>query len=152
MILIAFLGNYLVNNVAAGLAALIPPSQGGGLLSAQYLTFVLFAAITTAIMAWWYLMRLAREIGIVQGLIFGVVGFVTAIVTAFITGIAGVLLQTNSLAQVAQVLPHFGPYLLNWTTLILLGVWIIPAVIVGAVMQMRMKAPAPQSSPMGQSM
>src|SRR4051812_1759442 len=121
MILIAFFGNYLVNNVAAGFASLVPSSQGGNpMLSAQYLTFVVLAAITTGIMAYWYLMRMSREGGVMKGLTFGVVGFVVAVLTAFVTGIAGVLLQTGSFSQVATVLPNFGPYLFQWTTLVLL--------------------------------
>src|SRR3989344_1340145 len=108
MILIAFFGNYLVNNVAAGLASLVPASQGGNpILSTQYITFAVFAAITTGLMAWWYLKRMSSA-DLMKGVIFGAVGFVVAVVTAFVTGIAGVLLQTGSIAQVGQVLPNFG--------------------------------------------
>lgn len=150
MILIAFFGNYLVNNVAAGLASLVPATQGGNpIFSGQYMTFVVLAAITTGAMVWWYLKRMSHEGVMMQGLIFGAVGFVVAVLTAFVTGIAGVLLQTGSFAQVAQVLPNFGPYLMQWTTLILLGVWIIPGALVGYITQMRMKAGVAQSSGMG---
>jgi hypothetical protein len=143
MILIAFLGNYLVNNIAAGLASLVPASQGGNpMLSAQYLTFVVLAAITTGLMAWWYLNRMMREGGLMAGITFGVVGFVVAVLTAFVTGIAGVLLQTGSLSQVGSVLPNFGPYLFQWTTLVLLFVWLVPGAIVGWMMEMRMSRPA----------
>ncbi len=152
MILVAFLGNYLVNNIAAGLASLVPASQGGvAYLSPQYLTFVVLGAIVTGIMAWWYLWLISlikSPGGMMAGLIFGVVGFVVAVLTAFITGVAGVLLQTGSFAQVAQVLPNFGPYLIQMTTLFLLGVWAIPGLLVGLVMEKRMKAPMAQSMPM----
>ena len=144
MVLIAFLGNYLVNNIAAGLASLVPSAQGGNpMLSGQYITFVILAAITTGLIAWWYLMKMSSSDGLMKGLIFGAVGFVVAVVTAFVTGVAGVLLQTGSIAQVGSVLPNFGPYLFQWTTLVLLLVWVLPSVFVGYLMQMRMGRPAP---------
>lgn len=153
MILIAFLGNYLVNNIAAGLASLVPGSQATTplqqIFSAQYMTFAALAAITTGLMAWWYLKNMSHDGGMMQGLIFGAVGFVVAVATALITGIAGVLLQTGSLTEVTKVLPNFGPYLWQWTTLILLAVWVIPGVLVGMLMQRRMGGPAAQSSDMG---
>ena len=141
MILLAFLGNYFVNNVAAALASLVPASQATSPLeqitSPQYLTFVVLAAITTGVIAWWYLKR-SHNGDLKQGAIFGAGGFVVAVVTAFITGISGVLIQTGSLSQVTQVLPNFGPYLLQWTTLILFGVWLLPGAAVGYLMQSRM--------------
>ncbi len=143
MILIAFFGNYLVNNVVAALASLVPATQGStSILTPQYITFMVLAALLLGAVAWWYLMRMSRAGALMQGLIFGVVGFVVAIATAFVTGIAGVILQTGSLAQVAAVLPNFGPYIMNKTTLILLCLWIIPAVLIGWFMQRRMSAPA----------
>ena len=148
MILIAFLGNYLVNNVAAGFASLVPATQGGNpILTTQYITFAVLAAITTGLMAWWYLKNMPSG-GLVPGLIFGAVGFVVAVLTALLTGIAGVLLQTGSLAQVASVLPNFGPYLWQQTTAILLVVWVAPGALVGWMMQMRMKAPMASSMDM----
>ena len=81
-----------------------------------------------------------------QGAIFGVVGFVVAVATAFVTGVAGVLLQTGSFSQVIAVLPNFGPYIMNKTTLVLLGLWIVPALLVGWFMQSRMNSPAPSAS------
>src|SRR3989338_8517415 len=149
MILIAFLGNYLVNNVAAGLASLVPATQGGNpILTTQYITFAVLAAITTGLMAWWYLKKMPQGGGLVPGIIFGAVGFVVAVLTALLTGIAGVLLQTGSLAQVASVLPNFGPYLWQPTTAILLVVWVAPGALVGWMMQMRMKAPMASSMDM----
>src|SRR3989344_743015 len=135
MILIAFLGNYLVNNVVAGLASLVPanPAATEPMLTAQYFTFAILAAITVGIIAWWYFN--GARVDLMQGLIFGVVGFVVTVVTAFITGVSGVLLQTGSLSQVAAVLPNFGPYLVNKTTLVLLVIWILPALLVGWFLQ-----------------
>ena len=136
MILIVFLGNYLVNNVAAGLASLVPATQGGNpIFTAQYMTFAVLAAITTGIVAWWFFKEGSGDW--MKGLIFGASGFVVAVLTALITGIANVLLQTGSFAQVAQVLPNFGPYLLQWTTLVLLIVWVVPGALVGFIMQSR---------------
>ena len=147
MILIAFFGNYLVNNVVAALASLVPATPGStSTFTPQYITFMVLAAIMIGIMTWWYLMRMSRAGALVQGTIFGVVGFVVAIATAFITGVAGVLLQTGSFSQVIAVLPNFGPYIMNKTTLILLGIWIIPALLIGWFMQSRMNSPAPAPS------
>jgi hypothetical protein len=139
MILIAFLGNYLVNNVVAGLASLVPASQGAAnpMLTAQYATFCVLAFIALGIIAWWYLKKLPASGSLMQGLIFGVVGFIVTVVTAFVSGVCAVLLQTGSLAQVAQALPNFGPYLLNMTTVVLAVLWIAPSVLVGWFMQMK---------------
>jgi len=147
MILIVFLGNYLVNNVVAGLASLVPanPAATEPMLTAQYFTFAILAAVAIAIIAWWYFKSAAA--GLVPGLIFGVVGFVVTVVTAFITGVSGVLLQTGSLGQVAAVLPNFGPYLINKTTLVLFVIWIVPAILVGWFLQKRTTSSAPMSSP-----
>jgi hypothetical protein len=126
-ILIAFLGNYLVNNVVAAIAAFVP--AGTGTITAQYITFVVLAAILIAIMSWWYF-KMAPK-GWVAGLWFGLLGFVVSIVVAFITGVSGVLVQTASFSTLWSVLPNFGPFLWSWSTLVLLGYWIIPAVLVG---------------------
>src|SRR3989344_975703 len=50
MILIAFLGNYLINNDVAGLASLIPgnPAAANPILTAQYGTFAILAMVVTA--------------------------------------------------------------------------------------------------------
>lgn len=148
MVLVAFFGSYLVNNVVAALASLVPATPGAAhpYLTAQYITYVLLALVVLGLMSWWYLMRMPRAGALVSGLVFGVVGFVVAIATAFVTGVAGVLLQTGSFSQVIAVLPNFGPYIINKTTLILLGLWIIPALLVGWLMQSRMNSPAPVSS------
>ena len=63
----------------------------------------------------------------VLGAIFGAIGFAVAIVTAFVSGVSGVILQTGSLSQAMTVIPNFWPFLANWSTLVLLGYWVIPA-------------------------
>ena len=125
-ILIAFLGNYLINTVLAAIVALVPASAEGGIFTAQYITFIVLSAVLVGVLAWWYNVRDMKA-----GAIFGVVGFVVAIATAFVTGVAGVLAQTGSLSAVAGVLPNFWPFLWNWSTLVLLGYWMIPAAAMG---------------------
>jgi hypothetical protein len=128
-ILIAFLGNYLVNNVIAAVAAFVP--AGTGTITAQYITFVVLAAILIAIMTWWYLKMVSPMTALMAGLWFGVIGFVVSILVAFITGVSGVLVQTASFSTLISVLPNFWPFLWSWSTLVLLGYWIIPAVVIG---------------------
>jgi len=125
-ILIAFLGNYLVNTVVAALVSLVPASGATGLLTPQYITFVIASAVLIFILAWWYKARDVKD-----GLTFGVVGFLVAIVTAFVTGVSGVLAQTGSFSTVMSVLPNFWPFLANWSTLVLAGYWIVPAALLG---------------------
>jgi len=137
LILIPFLGNYLINNVVAALAAFFPASQTGGLLTVQYVMFVVFALIAGALFAWWYL-KGTHMMDMKTGAIFGVVGFLVSVATTFVSGLAGVVLQTGSLAQAASVLPRFVPFLWNWSTLVVLGYWVIPAILVGWYMQMKM--------------
>lgn len=136
-ILIAFLGNYLVNNVVAAIAAFVP--AGTGTITVQYVTFVVLAAILIAIMAWWYLKAINPAWAMKAGVWFGVIGFVTSIVVAFITGVSGVLVQTASFSTLISVLPNFWPFLWSWSTLVLLGYWVIPAVLIGWWMGRRMK-------------
>lgn len=125
-ILITFLGNYLTNTVVAAIIALVPASATPGMLTPQYISFVLLSAIVVALLAMWYGVRTLQS-----GAIFGVLGFVLALVVAFISGIAGVLTQTGSLSQTLQVIPNFGPFLLSWSTVVLLGYWVVPAALVG---------------------
>jgi hypothetical protein len=138
-ILIGFLGNYLINTVAAGLVALVPKGTSTGLLSAQYITFVIIAAVVVGALTWWYGTRDMKGAAI-----FGATGFAVTIATAFITGVAGVLAQTGSLSAVVSVLPNFWPFLANWSTLVLLGYWVVPAVLVGWYL-------APKTTPMTSS-
>lgn len=142
IVLIAFFANYIINNVVAGIVSLIKATPGGGIWTAQYMTFILLAAVTTACATLWYFCHQSKVSALVQGAVFGVSGFVIAIATALISGISGVLQQTGSLAQVAAVLPNFVPFLKNWTTLALLGYWVIPALAVGYYYSMK-KASAP---------
>jgi hypothetical protein len=128
-ILITFLGNYLVNTVVAAVVALIPASATPGLLTPQYITYTLVAAVAIAIYTWWYMQAAPR--GLQSGIIFGVIGFVVALVVAFISGVAGVLAQTGSLSQMMTVIPNFGPFIWNTSTIVLFGYWVIPAALVG---------------------
>ena len=125
-ILVAFFGNYLVNNVVAAVVALIPASTGGGIFTPQYISFVVLAAALVGGITWWM-----GKTDWKHGAIFGAIGFAVAIVTAFISGISGVVLQTGSLSQAMGVIPNFWPFLANWSTLVLLGYWVIPAAAVG---------------------
>lgn len=140
-ILISFLGNYLINTVIAAFAALIPAGTSGGFLTPQYIVFVIAALIVVAILTWWQMKAATR--GWKSGLVFGVIGFIVSIVTVFVTGICGVLAQTGSFSSVGGILPNFWPFLWNWPTLILLCYWVIPAVIVGAVLKPKRMAPKP---------
>src|SRR3989338_3415706 len=81
-ILIAFLGNYLVNTVLAAVVALVPASAEGGIFTAQYITFIVLSAVLVAVLAWWYGVRDVRG-----GATFGVIGFLVAIATAFVRGL-----------------------------------------------------------------
>jgi hypothetical protein len=140
-ILIAFLGNYLVNNVVAAIAAFVPAGTSGSILTAQYITFIVLAALLVALMTWWY-----KPTTMMQGLMFGVLGFVVSIAAAFITGVSGVLIQTASFSTLVSVLPNFGPFLWSWSTLVLLGYWVVPALLIGWWMGMSRTA-----RPMSQS-
>jgi hypothetical protein len=147
LILIPFLGNYLVNNIGAALAALAPAGSGASrFTSPQYIVFIIVALILVALFAWWYLKPMPKMEALKWGAIFGVAGFVISILTTFISGIAGVLAQTGSFAQVAAILPNFGPFLWNWSTLILFLFWIIPSIAIGWWMGRSMSASRPAMS------
>lgn len=147
-ILIAFLGNYLINNLVGAVVALLPLGTGGS--TGQYVGYIALAAVAVAVFTWWYFMPLPKAGALMNGILFGVVAFLVAIVTAFVSGISGVLTQTGSFSQLVSVLPNFGPYFMNWSTVALLGYWIIPAAIVGFLLGMGKKAPA-ASAPMTQA-
>ena len=147
-ILIAFLGNYLVNNVVAAIAAFVP--AGTGTFTAQYITFIIVAAILIAIMTWWYLKMVSASMAMMAGLWFGVIGFIVSIVAAFVTGVSGVLVQTASFSTLWGVLPNFGPFLWSWSTLVLFGYWIVPGIVIGWWMGRGASRAMPQS--MGTSM
>ena len=145
-ILIAFLGNYIINNVVAAIAAFVPAGSGTEWTSPQYYTFIVLAVILVALITWWYLKAVSSSMATMAGLWFGVIGFVTSIVVAFITGVTGVLVQTASFSTLVSVLPNFGPFILSWSTLVLLGYWVIPAVIIGWFMSRGKAMPMPPSS------
>ena len=127
-ILLAFFANYLVNNVVAAIVALIPASATPGVFTPQYISFVALSALLVAVFAWWYM---EKGGSMKMGAIFGVTGFVVAILTALISGLSGVVLQTGSLSEMFNVLPNFWPFLYNWSTVVLLGYWVLPAVVIG---------------------
>lgn len=133
IILISFIGNYLINNIVAAIVALMHLS---GNTMAQYAAYFVLAAIATVVFTWWYLKGGNKSTALMDAAIFGGIAFVVAVVTAFISGISGVLTQTGSFSQLITVLPNFGPFLWNWSTLALLGYWVIPAAAIGAWMQM----------------
>ena len=141
-ILIAFLGNYLTNTVVAAVVALVPAAATPGVFTAQYISYVVLAAIVVAILTMWYLKVFTPMNALRAGIIFGAAGFVVALLTAFVTGISGVLTQTGSLSQMFQVIPNFWPFIASWSTLALLLYWMIPAAAVGW-WKGRAAAPAP---------
>jgi len=132
VILLVFFGNYLINNVVAAIVALLPASPGGGVFTVQYISFVILAALLVAGLAWWM-----KKSGWKDGAIFGGIGFLVAIATAFVSGISGVILQSGSFSQAMGVIPNFWPFLWNWSTLVLIGYWVIPAAAVGWYLQSR---------------
>lgn len=141
LLLVAFLGNYVINTIVAALVALIPPSQDGGIFTPQYIAFVVLAAIVAGLCTKWFLKGLMGPGVLKRATIFGVGAFVIAIATTFLSGTANVLMQTGSFSQVVAVIPNFGPFLWNWTTLVLLGYWIIPAALVGWLYSRKTSAP-----------
>jgi len=154
VLLIAFFGNYVINNIVAGVASLVPAAAGGGFLTAQYITYVAISAITIGLIAWWYYCNMTAKANAISGVVFGVSGFVISVITTLISGMAGVLAQSGSLSQLMSVLPNFGPFLAHWSTLILLGLWVIPSAFVGWWLQMKASkrmTPAP-AMPMSQTM
>lgn len=130
-VLVAFIGNYIINNVVAAIVALIPTSSSTSVFTPQYVAYVILAALFAAFFAWWTLMHVSPSRAMRAGVIFGVIAFVVSIVTAFVTGVTGVLAQTGSLSQMFGIIPNFGPFLMSWSTLVLLGYWVIPSALVG---------------------
>jgi hypothetical protein len=153
VLLVAFFGNYVINNIVAGIASLVPAAPGGGFLTAQYITYVAISAITIGLMAWWYYCNSSKA-NMISGAVFGISGFVISVITTLVSGMAGVLAQSGSLSQLMSVLPNFGPFLAHWSTLILLGLWVIPSALVGWYLQMKASKPmaAAPAMPMSQTM
>jgi hypothetical protein len=144
-ILVAFLGNYIINNVVAAIVALIPASQSESVFTPQYIAYVVLAAIFAGAFAWWAIRTAAPSGAMKAGIIFGVVAFLVSIVTAFVTGITGVLAQTGSLGQMFSIIPNFGPFLMSWSTLILLAYWVVPGALVGYLLARKDTHAAPMA-------
>lgn len=139
-ILVAFIGNYLINNIVAALVALIPATASTSTITPQYIAYVVLAAIFAAGFAWWT-MKAESSVSIMSGVYFGVIAFVVSILTAFVTGITGVLAQTGSLSQMFQIIPNFIPFIISWSTPVLLAYWLVPAVAIAYMLQKK-SAPA----------
>lgn len=135
LLLVAFFGNYLIINLVSAIVALFPASTSGATITPQYVAFVVLAGIAAAILTWWYLCGQSKTAAIKQAIIFGVGGFVIAILTTFVSGISSVLAQTGSFQKVFEILPNFGPYLWNVSTIWLFAYWVVPAAIVGYFLQ-----------------
>jgi len=151
LLLVAFFGNFVINSIVTAIVSLLPNSGNSGMASPQYITYVILSAITVGILAWWYYKPMRSAASEVSGAIFGLGGFVIAVLTVLISSSSGVLQQTGSFSQLVSVLPNFGPYLWQWTTLVVLLYWVIPSVIVGWLTKRqgaRMSAPAGMGAPM----
>ena len=141
-ILVGFFGNFVINNIAGAIVALLhvaPATPQAGIWTMQTVIYAVIATLFAAVFTWWHLMPTKRENALVNGIVFGVIAFLVAVITSLVSGIAGVLAQSGSFAQLAAILPNFGPFLWQWSTLILLGYWIIPAAVVGYLMGMMKK-------------
>ena len=141
-ILISFLGNYLINNLVAAIVALMGLA---GNTAVQYAVYIALASIAVVLFTWWYMKPLSKSNGMMDGATFGGIAFVVAVVTAFVSGISGVITQTGSFGQVLTVLPNFWPFLANWSTLALLGYWVIPGALIGLFLQNKMGTGKPVS-------
>jgi hypothetical protein len=137
LILIAFMGNYLINNIVGALAALAPVTVITGFLTVQYLVYIILAMIMVKVLTWWYMRGMRSMNALMEGLYFGVGGFLVALVTAFVFGLAGALARTGSLSQMVAAVSGFGPFIMDKSTLILLVIWVLPALAVGWWLQMK---------------
>ena len=144
--LVTFFGNYIINTLLSAVVALMPASTSDATVTPQYIVFVVLAVIAVALLCWWYMKGAAKDVK--NGAYFGALGFVMAIVVAFVSGIAGVLSQTGSFQAIVDVLPNFWPFLANWSTLVLLAYWVLPAAGMGWWMARGSAMPAP-ARPMG---
>lgn len=135
VLLIAFFGNYIINNIVGALVAMVP--LGATASAPQYAEYFVLAAIIATAISWWYFMG-AMKPSLAHGAIFGACAFLIAVVTAIFSGMAGVLTQTGSISQLITVLPNFVPFLINPSTLLLLGYWVLPAAAIGFYLQGKM--------------
>ena len=137
LILIAFMGNYLINNLVGGIVALIPTSPVWSFFTTQYIAYILLAMITVGLLTWWYFCEVSRKDAIVGSVLFGIGGFVVALTTAFVFGLAGALARSGSLSAMVKAIPDFGPFIWDKSTLILFVIWMVPALIVGWWLHMK---------------
>lgn len=144
--MIAFFGNYLINNVAASIAAFVPAAKLTSTVSWQYVGTVTLAAVSVAIVTWWFFRR-PRQGALVQGIIFGVLGFAVVLIATYVSAISSAIQQTGSFSYVPLAFSQVNASVFNWPVLIILGVWIIPATIVGWWFERRAKKSAPAAAP-----
>lgn len=151
LLLVAFFGNFIINSIVTGIVSLLPGTGGTGMASPQYITYVVLSIVTVGILAWWYFKPMRSAASEISGAVFGLGGFVIAVLTVLISSSSGVLQQTGSFSQLVSVLPNFGPYLWQWTTLVVLLYWVIPSAIVGWLIKRqgaRMNTSAGMGAPM----
>ena len=130
--LLAFFGNFLINTLIAGtLVALMPTTATKDITSPQYIMYAVVSALFIAVLTWWFLYKSHSHNTLADGAIFGALGFIISLLSTFISGISNVLFQTGSFAQVPGIIPSFGSLLDSVTTLVLLGVWVIPSSLIG---------------------
>ena len=136
-ILIAFIGNFFINDIAGAVVAVLHLGGDQGPTMAQYIVYVVLAAILAAVFAWWYFKALPRGSSLTEGIMLGVVAFIVAIAMAFVDGVARTLMQYGSFGTLATVLPNFfgTQFLLKWQTVALLGYWVVPAGLVGMLLR-----------------
>ena len=148
LILIAFFGNYLINNLVGAIVSIIPASGATSTYTdPHYYAYIVLASALVVVLVRWYMMPSMFADGVKNGMYFGVGGFIVAVLTAFVSGVSGVILQSGSLSAAMNVLPNFGPYLLNLSTLVLFFYWVLPSVVWGWYVARNapksMPAPAP---------
>ena len=134
IVLLVFFGDYLINEVAAGLSALVPMSGEESVWN-QYIVFVVLAVLIVSLLAWWFLITSAQNAEIKTGVVFGVVGVVVSIAVTFVSGIFGMLFDTGSVFSILDILPNFLPYLWDVSTIVLIAYWVLPAALVGWLLE-----------------
>lgn len=130
LILITFFGNYLINEVAAGLSVLAHVGDDGSGWR-PYAVFVILAAVLVGLITWWVLRPSPRWDPLRIAFTLGVIGILVSVLTTLVSSIFGTLFDTASLSSVGGVLQSFPAFLWDISTLILIGYWILPALVVG---------------------
>ncbi len=133
-ILIAFLGNYLINIILGTLIVFLPLGTNE---YAQYIVYVVLAGIMTGIFSWWHLSTASRANTFTSGIVFGVIAFIVAVATALLSIIAEGFAQKTPLFGPESVLSNVVSLIFDWQILVLLGYWVVPSAIVGLLMQKR---------------